>query len=226
MGNNKDTNAKINVNCGAIILAAGEGSRFHGQKQFVNFLGRPMWENVYMKAVRLIPTDRIVVVGVDIEGGSTRTKSVIKGLEELGNREEKIARVLILEAARPLVTIRQMQEIMECTHASCTYVQPLVNTVIGKNGTYMNRNDYFEMTTPNAMDYEMLRTAFSSGKYSDLTDDTRVMKEHFGIKPHFHQGSDNLLKVTYPKDIYTLEKIAEEIEDEENLFCTTCEAEQ
>lgn len=197
---------------GVIILAAGDGTRFGARKQFVEFGGKPVWRHSYDKACMLVPRENIVVVGIDIEGGNTRTRSVWNGLREIKRRMPECQRLVLLEAARPLVGIEQIQEIMRCDKPSCTFVLPLVNTVIGKDGTYMDRNDYWAMSTPNAFDFRLLLQAYESGKFSDLTDDTRVMYEYHGIKPHFHFGGENLLKITYPKDIYVLEKMAEQME--------------
>ncbi len=197
---------------GAIILAAGNGTRFCARKQFIEFQGKSLWRHVYDKACMVIPKENIVVVGIDIEGGDTRTKSVWRGLQELQRRMPECRRLVLLEAARPLVTAEQIQEIMHCGEPSCTYVVPLVNTVIGRDGTYMNREDYWAMSTPNAFDFPLLLKAYESGRFSDLTDDTRVMYEYYGIKPHFHSGGENLMKITYPKDLYVLEKLAEQME--------------
>ena len=46
-----------------------------------------------------------------------------------------------------------------------------------------------------------------SGKYFDYTDDTRIMYEHYGIKPHFLEGGENMLKVTYHSDLAILEML-------------------
>ena len=91
---------------------------------------------------------------------------------------------------------------------SSTYVLPLVNTVIKRDGTYLNREEYFFMSTPAAFDFNLLIEAFETNKYFDLTDDTRVMYEEYGIKPHFLEGSENLMKVTYKTDISVLETLA------------------
>ena len=52
----------------AIILAAGTGTRFHGQKQFLEFHGKKLWEHLYDTVSSVIPKSQILVVGVDIMG--------------------------------------------------------------------------------------------------------------------------------------------------------------
>lgn len=41
-------------NIGCIILAAGQGTRFGKQKQFVEFNGKTLWKHIYDKACMLI----------------------------------------------------------------------------------------------------------------------------------------------------------------------------
>ena len=48
-----------------------------------------------------------------------------------------------------------------------------------------------------------------------MTDETRVMYEEYGIQPLLTETSDNLIKVTYRKDIYVIRQMAEERNGEE-----------
>lgn len=186
---------------GAIILAGGSGTRFGSKKQFVNLWGKALWQHVYDKASSVIPKDKIVVVGVDIQGGQTRSGSVMNGLNAL----DRCAKVLLLEAARPLVTISQIQTLIETDADSITFVAPCIDTIIMKDKTYLDRNNCLRMQTPQAFNYHLLKKAYFSGKYQDMTDETRIMKEEYGILPTFVEGAENLFKVTYPKDIAFIE---------------------
>ena len=53
----------------AIILAADKGTCFHGQKQFLEFHGKKLWEHLYETVSSVIPKSQTVVVGVDVMGG-------------------------------------------------------------------------------------------------------------------------------------------------------------
>ena len=194
---------------GAVILAGGKGTRFHKQKQFVRLWGKELWRHVYDKTCQLIPKEQIVVVGVDVPGGETRSRSVMNGLDSLKN----CSKVLLIEAARPLVTIDQLQALIDCKGDSITFVAPCVDTIIMKDKTYLNRSDCFRMQTPQAFNYDLLKKAYESGKYLDMTDETRVLFEEYGIKPTFLDGGENLFKVTYPKDIVFNEKYFENKND-------------
>lgn len=186
---------------GAIILAGGKGTRFHQQKQFVQLWGKELWRHVYDKACQLIPKEQIVVVGVDVPGGETRSESVMNGLHVL----KACKKVLLIEAARPLVTVEQLQALIDCEDDSITFVAPCIDTIIKKDKTYLNRNDCLRMQTPQAFNYDLLKKAYDTGKYTDMTDETRVLFEEYGIEPTFVEGGENLYKVTYPKDIAFIE---------------------
>ena len=188
----------------AILLAAGKGTRYKEKKQDVIFHNKPLWRYAYECAKKIVGKQNIIVVGKDIHGGVTRTESVLKGLESIPSDTD---RVVILEAARPMVTEKQIRQLLEDSHPSCSFVRPLVNTVVFRNGTYINRDSLYELLTPQAFDYKLLLSAYRSGKFNDMTDETRVMYEFHGIRAHFIETETNLYKVTYPGDLDIIESI-------------------
>ena len=197
---------------GAIILAAGQGSRFKSKKQFEIIENKEMWKYVYDKAVQLVSPQYIVTVGVDFEGGDTRSQSVRIGLAHLGECE----RVVILEAARPLVTVEQISALLESNEPSVTYALPLVNTVIGRDGTFYDRSSFYDLLTPQAFNYRLLKNAYETGKYTNTTDETYVMFCEYGIKPHFILEGENLFKVTYERDMDIINHMLKRQEKDEN----------
>lgn len=191
----------------AIVLAGGQGTRYGQKKQFIVLNGKPLWQHVHDKVARVVDEGDVCVVGVDVEGGETRSRSVINGLRYLAGLGEDYDRIIILEAARPLITEQQIRDILDDKHPSCTYVLPLKSTVIMKDGTYLDRNEMWKMSTPVAFDFKKFYAAYMSGKYLDFTDDTRVMFEEYGDKPHFLPGGENLLKLTYQSDFPVLKSL-------------------
>ena len=187
-----------------IILAAGKGNRYKEKKQDVFFHNKPLWRYSYETTKSIVGSDRIVVVGKDIPGGETRTGSVLNGLVAL---PENTDRVVIVEAARPMVTKIQIQQLLRDSHPSVSFVRPLVNTVIFRDGRYLNREELYDLLTPQSFDYKLLLEAYQSGKFTDMTDETRIMYEYHGIKPHFIETGSNLFKVTYPGDLDIIESI-------------------
>ncbi len=189
---------------GAIVLAGGNGERFQGKKQFYIINGKPLWKHVYDKIHNVLEDNNIVVVGVDVPGGKTRTESVINGINRLSPSTE---RVIITEAARPLVTKAQIREILSDSFPSSSFVMPLVNTVVRRDGIYLNREELYELLVPQAFDFKLLKAAFDSGNFKNMTDETRVMFEYYGIKPHFIETTENLIKVTYQRDLPVIESL-------------------
>lgn len=189
---------------GAILLAAGSGTRYHGKKQDLILHGKPIWRYAYETALSVVGEGNIVAVGKDIQGGVTRTGSVMNGLNAL---PREIDRVILIEAARPMVTKNQIEQLLNDPHPSSSFVRPLVNTVIYRDGTYINRGDLYDLLTPQAFDRKMLEEAYQSGRFNDMTDETRVMFEYHGIKPHFIETESNLFKITYPGDLEIIESI-------------------
>ena len=62
----------------------------------------------------------------------------------------------------------------------------------------------------------MLMEAYESGRFSDMTDETRVMFEYHRVKPHFFETESNLFKITYPGDLDVLESIYQSQKKEGN----------
>ena len=191
----------------AIVLAGGQGTRYGQKKQFIVLNGKPLWQHVHDKVSKFVDEGDVCVVGVDVEGGETRSQSVINGLRYLAAHGNDYDRLIILEAARPLITEEQIEAILNDEHPSCTFVLPLRSTVIMRDGTYLDRNKMWKMSTPVAFDFKKFYAAYMSGKYYDFTDDTRVMFEEYGEKPYFLEGGENLLKLTYQSDLPVLEAL-------------------
>lgn len=199
---------------GAIVLAAGFSTRYGGQKkQDLEFHGKQIWHYSYDTAKSVVGEGNIVAVGKDVPGGETRTKSVIIGLKALPADTD---RVVILDAARPMVTAEQIKGILDNPNPSCTLVRPLVNTPIFRDGTYVNRSEMYDMLVPQAFDYKLLLEAYESGKFEDMTDETRVMFEYHGIKPTLIETDNNLYKVTYPGDLLVIESIYQQMKGGKN----------
>ena len=83
-----------------------------------------------------------------------------------------------------------------------------------RDGRYINREELYDLLTPQAFDYKLLLEAYKSGRFSDVTDETRIMFEFHGIKPHLIETSSNLFKVTYPGDLDIIESIYKRMIDE------------
>lgn len=193
----------------AIILAGGSGTRFGGEvkKQFLEFHGKELWKHLYDTVTDVLPKENVVVVGIDIPGGETRSGSVKNGLDWIALRGN-CRRVVIMEAARALVTKGQLEDIIAFDSSSCCFVTPVVDTVILTDKTYLTRSECRHLVSPQAFDFELLYKAYTDCDLGEMrTDETRLMNDTYGIKPDFLEGGENLYKVTYPKDIAIIEEI-------------------
>ena len=199
-----------------IILAGGSGTRFGGpvKKQYIEFHGKELWRYMYDTACSVLPKDNIVVVGIDIPGGATRSGSVKNGLDWIA-KKGNCKKVVICEAARALVTSEQLQQIIDLESPSCCFVNPVVDTVILTNKTYLTRSECRHLVSPQAFDFELLYKAYQDCDLGEMrTDETRLMNDTYGIKPDFLEGGENLYKVTYPKDIAIIEAIYNNMQNE------------
>ena len=197
------------MSVGAIILAGGAGERFGKEKQFVEYKGKALWEWVYKTCFDTNLFDMIVTVGVDFPGGKTRQDSVFYGLHKI-----LAERVVILEAARPLVTAEQIVAIAQDTHDSVSFVAPAAETVL-YNGQHLDRNRCEVLQVPQGFNTHRLVRAHMETGLTDATDDTILMRHRWGLEPHLLSGGRNLHKVTYPHDIEVLEKVDEQMLQEQ-----------
>ncbi|MDY5969582.1 MAG: 2-C-methyl-D-erythritol 4-phosphate cytidylyltransferase [Bacteroidales bacterium] len=186
-----------------IILAGGKGTRYGGKKQFAMLQGKQLWQHIYEKVAPFVPKEHIVVVGIDVESGSTRNRSVQHGLAYFQDGD----RAMIFDAARPMVTQAQVTSLLEIEVPSATFAIPVVDTLVKTDGTPVNRSEYWRVQTPQAFDFKMLWNAIKDDRYALATDETQVMFDEYGIRPMLLEGGDNLMKVTYPNDLLVLENI-------------------
>jgi 2-C-methyl-D-erythritol 4-phosphate cytidylyltransferase len=192
-------------------------------------LGKPLWRRVYDTLVTVVPPERVCLVGLDtasapaglVPGGERRTESVLNGLTYIRKKIDENGgtaageRVLILESARPLVTPEQICRLIDCGAPSAAFVTPLVNTIIRRDGLPTERADYYDLLTPFIFDLDLIYSAYSTGKYFDVTDDTRAVWECHGVKPLLLETDRNLFKVTYHEDIAIAEALLKSLNPHE-----------
>ncbi|MBQ8814191.1 MAG: 2-C-methyl-D-erythritol 4-phosphate cytidylyltransferase [Lachnospiraceae bacterium] len=196
----------------AILLAAGKGTRYNEIKQNVLFHDKPLWRYAYETTANVVGDENIIIVGKDVPGGETRAGSVLNGLVAL---PEDTDRVIIVEAARPMVTQHQIKQLVDDRHPAVSFVRPLVNSIVYRNGQSIDREELYDVLTPQAFDYKLLIKAYLSGKFNNATEETRVMHEFYGIKPYFIETGTNLFKVTYPGDLEIIESIYRQLKKED-----------
>jgi len=113
-------------------------------------------------------------------------------------------RVVIVEAARPLVSSEQILKIAKEPYPSVSYAVHPTDTVFYK-GIVLDRRESYCLQVPQAFDTIKLRAAHQRTMMQNANDDTILMSECYGIEPRLLTGGFNLFKVTYPWDLDVLE---------------------
>lgn len=213
---------------GAIIVAAGSGSRLGGAtpKQFQTLGGKPMllWSVEAMLQCKNVAT--IVVVAPPgkenrvrsllphawhlhvIPGGATRTDSVRAGLDALAPINP--ACVLIHDAARPGLTPAIVDDLMAAlaTADAAAPALPLADALKSTaNNTVrsISRDNVMRVQTPQAFRWSVISNAFA-GSPDPAVDDLALV-EAAGAKVILTPGSLQLMKITYPEDLAVAEKL-------------------
>lgn len=218
---------------GAIIVAAGRGSRFGRPKQLVELAGAPLvaWSIrtlaqmpeivelvVVAEAENLDALSTVVAALTDkpvrvIEGGATRQASVRAGLEAL---PERCAGVLVHDGARPLVRANDARNAMREVRdgVAALLAVPVVDTikVVDANNQSvkrtLDRDGLWAAQTPQCATVRDLRRAHIDAARADAAaSDDATLLERSGVNVIVVQGSPENFKVTVPEDLMRAEQI-------------------
>jgi 2-C-methyl-D-erythritol 4-phosphate cytidylyltransferase len=225
------------MNWGAVIVAAGRGTRFGRPKQFVEIGGLPMvgWslrtfdampeigelvvvtEEEWMEpmqsiASQLAPSHASRVVA----GGATRQASVRHGLQALS---ERCGGVLIHDGARPLVRAEDVRMGMREVRAgrAAVLAAPVVDTIKIVDPETMrvrktlDRGELWAAQTPQfAMRRELQRAHIEAQRSGiEATDDVALL-EAIGVEVVAVAASSENFKVTNPEDVLRAETLLRE----------------
>jgi 2-C-methyl-D-erythritol 4-phosphate cytidylyltransferase len=197
----------------ALVVAGGKSNRFKAEipKQFISLNGTSIIERTVQTFLDSLVVDQVFcVIPIGFEqlyndafqyhaapeffyGGESRQESVYKGL--LALRELKPAKILIHDAARPLVSQRIVLDIVEALkHYNAVDVGIAVVDTIKKKG--MN----IEILNRDELYYEFIMNAHTIHKANTYGDDiTLAIMENEPI--YLVQGEKINFKITTPEDI-------------------------
>lgn len=208
----------------ALILAAGNGSRFGGRlpKQYC-YLGDDIVLNKAIKAfseINEIDAVQVVISADYLElysslvcddekllpvcfGGQSRQESARLGLKAIKNLNP--SKVLIHDAARPYVESKLVGNVLSLLeeYKAVDIAIPLVDTVKMRNGkqvTMLNREDLYITQTPQGFEYKEIMQAHLSTEQVCATDDIGLMIER-GHKIGIVHGNSSNIKITHAHDI-------------------------
>lgn len=200
----------------AIVVAAGEGSRFGGRKQFAALSGRPVAARA-VEAARSVASFVVLVVpndalgeahGADVvvAGGATRSASVRAGLAAL---DPTFREVVVHDAARPLASPALFRAVLDALDGASGVMAAvpglaITDTVKRLEGTYvagtLPRDGLVTVQTPQAFVTETLRAAHEHG--DEATDDAALV-EAVGGRVVVVAGEVQNRKLTTADDLST-----------------------
>src|SRR5699024_1458937 len=221
----------------AIILAGGKGSRLGGDipKQLLKIAGKKVIEHTlevfeshmeiheiaivsnpdYIRDVEKILMDRdFKKVKKILAGGAERYDSSLVAIRAY---EDEDVNLIFHDAVRPLVSTRI---ISDCIHALNTYnavdvAVKTTDTIISVKEDLIehipNRAHLYNGQTPQAFTWNTIHAAYEKALQDPdfrATDDCGVVKKYLPEEPvYVVQGEGYNMKLTYPEDIFLLDKL-------------------
>jgi 2-C-methyl-D-erythritol 4-phosphate cytidylyltransferase len=211
----------------AILVAAGSSQRMGFDKLFAMIAGKPVIACTIHAFERADSVSEIIVVAREdrhaelktivrgenfkkvrsiVPGGEHRQDSVRAGLNQLEARARYVA---IHDAARPLVTAKQIGRVFEqCQiHGAATLAEP-VNDTLKRADTDLvvtgsvDRNQLYAMQTPQIFQRQLIEEAYR-GVYAEkvsVTDEVSAV-ERLDRKVVLVLNDDFNFKITYPRDL-------------------------
>ncbi|HEX3550946.1 MAG TPA: 2-C-methyl-D-erythritol 4-phosphate cytidylyltransferase [Candidatus Elarobacter sp.] len=237
---------------GAIVVAAGRGTRFGRPKQLVEVGGKPMvaWSieafaSMPEIAEIVVVTERDFVEHVEtlmhgrvrhatvcvVPGGEHRQASVRCGLDALSS---SVAAVLVHDGARPLVRVADVRAGMRPVRpgTASLLATPIVDTVksadaTGKVTRTLDRSSLWAAQTPQfatARDLRRVHADAARRGEGPATDDAALL-ERAGLDVVIVEGSPDNFKVTLPGDLARAELMLRERDEsgaEEEILLIEC----
>ncbi len=184
-------------------------------KQWQSLLGRPLLAHTLdafagMQRILVIhPDDRPLAQGLGVElveGGSSRTESVHNALKALTGRG--VARVLIHDAARPLVSPDVIGRVIAALDTAAGAAPALpVTDALWRGETHVtgteSREHLWRAQTPQGFDYAALCDAYD--RHSGPAADDVAVARAAGLEVAIVEGEDDNIKVTWPQDFQRAE---------------------
>lgn len=215
---------------GVVLAAAGSGSRMKSEipKQFIKIDGEPIIAMTYKKFAKCEWVDNIYVVTREedmhyckemivpyltneelkkftgiVSGGKERQDSVYRTLQAIREQNYGIEIVLIHDAARPFVTQKNIEEVIEATYkrdAAVVCVKPK-DTIRTEDKT-LDRNKLFMVQTPQGFRFDLLMEAYEKATEDEFygTDECSLV-ERIGVHPTIIEGDYTNIKITTPEDM-------------------------
>ncbi|KAK9504429.1 hypothetical protein O3M35_010763 [Rhynocoris fuscipes] len=152
-----------------------------------------------------------------VYGDKTRHRSIKNGLHDLQryHKDSDIKVVVVHDAVRPFVPRSLLGELVigAAEVGAAGPVRPLISTIVKPGNdscldASLQRSAYAASETPQAFQIDALISAYSKCSEEELDTGTECLQlvlTHCGIRPKLMQSTEDLLKVTYNRDVYIVE---------------------
>ena len=216
----------------AIILAAGNGTRLSNniKKQFIKIHDKQLFLFSF-DSFCSSNIDKILIVSSKedinyvrslvssnekfldvIAGGETRQQSVKNALDYLKDFLADDDVILIHDAARPLIKVPLINEVINKTieYDCCSLILPIKDTIISlSNNNYestLERDKLASVQTPQGFKFKIIYEAHLKAIHSSATDDAQLVK-NLGLNIHLIKGDEQNFKITTNEDLNYFEYI-------------------
>ena len=216
----------------AIILAAGNGTRLSNniKKQFIKIHDKQLFLFSF-DSFCSSNIDKILIVSSKedinyvrslvssnekfldvIAGGETRQQSVKNALDYLKGILADDDVILIHDAARPLIKVSLINEVLNKTikYDCCSLILPIKDTIISlSNNNYestLERDKLASVQTPQGFKFKIIYEAHQKAIHSSATDDAQLVKS-LGLNIHLIKGDEQNFKITTNEDLNYFEYI-------------------
>ena len=219
----------------AVVAAAGQGARFGAGKlraplgcaRVVDYALRPL----ALHAGRIASAVLVVPPGeagqwrarvpadfpcAEVDGAGARAQSVRLGLDALRRRAAAGDRVLVHDAARPLLWAAVLARLLERAEEAdgALLALPVTDTLkqadAGRAAATVARDGLWRAQTPQLYPFAALRQALE--RTGGATDEAQAM-EACGHRPRLVRGCADNIKITWPEDLPRAERILREDPD-------------
>lgn len=218
----------------AIVVAAGQGRRFGGKKQFERLKNKPVLVRSIEKLEKIKPIKEIILVLPRSEiksgfalikkhrlkkvkkivpGGKERSDSVRAGLEAIKEKKDSDL-ILIHDAVRPLVSEKSIYSLIRAARrwGGAILGIPVKDTLkeVANNFVVhtLHREKIRAIQTPQAFRYDWLEQAYRwAKKYNFRATDDAQLVEKIGKKVRLVEGKETNIKITTPLDLKYAEMI-------------------
>ncbi len=221
--------------CGAVIVAAGSGTRMGGIDKIMAPLGnepvivrtvRQFQESDVIKEIVVVTREELIVPIMDlchgfsklkavVAGGASRELSVNQGLNTLSDKCKLVA---VHDGARPLVSWQVIDRAVRAanSYGAAAPAVPVKDTVKVVQGGIVKetpqRSTLKAVQTPQVFDFDLLRGALKQARMdaATITDDCSAV-ERLGITVKIVEGDEKNIKITTALDLKIAQLLLEEM---------------